>query len=523
MNNTHAAQLSANPAVGGVLVVHAPSGKTDDQAIQALTESTKGLRAPLLVCAMGETTGSLHRARLATAGLAVFATPEQAVRGFQHLVLDRRNRAAARELPASTVLALSPDRQTVRRLFDRVRSAGRLALMQDEALDILAAYGVPVVPTRVVATQEDAVTAAALLGYPAVVKLRQAVPPGSRESSGLALDLHDAAEVAAAAQLLSARGERRGHELPTLLVQRQSMRSRELAVRVADDPTFGPTISFGQGGTVGERGRDLAMDLPPLNLPLAHALIGRSRAGAVLGQDLRDRPAANVAAVADAVVRISQLVVDFPELAAIEVNALFADTQGVVAADAWMRLREAGDPGGMLAIAPYPAELVETCTLGGERLTIRPIRPEDAEAHGAFFRRLSPQDIRYRFFSAIRELSQEQMARLTQVDYDREMAFIAVREDTGETVGVARLVCETDGPSGEFAVIVQADMKGRGVAAHLMRRLIAWARGRSLGEIVGQVLADNAPMLAFIRHLGFSIRRMPEEPDVMEARLLLAE
>jgi acetyltransferase len=159
--------------------------------------------------------------------------------------------------------------------------------------------------------------------------------------------------------------------------------------------------------------------------------------------------------------------------------------------------------------------------LGRERITIRPIRPEDAQAHGAFFSRLSPEDIRYRFFSAIRELSAEQTARLTQVDYDREMAFIAVREASGDTVGVARLVCETGTDHGEFAVIVQADMKGRGLASRLMRSLIDWARAQGMRAVVGQVLADNPPMLAFVRRLGFRVRRMPEEPDVMEVRLEL--
>ncbi|MBN8899895.1 MAG: GNAT family N-acetyltransferase, partial [Rhodospirillales bacterium] len=225
--------------------------------------------------------------------------------------------------------------------------------------------------------------------------------------------------------------------------------------------------------------------------------------------------------VAEVLVRISQLVVDFPEIAALEAGSLFADAQGVVAADAWIALRPTDAPPVRLAIAPYPAELLERWDARGERFTIRPIRPEDAEQHGAFFRRLSPEDIRYRFFSAVRELSAEQMARLTQVDYDREMAFVAEREATGETVGVSRLVCEPDGRTGEFAVIVQADMKGRGLASHLMRRLIAWAATRGLSEVVGQVLADNAPMLAFVRHLGFTVRRMPEDPEVMEARLAL--
>jgi acetyltransferase len=368
-----------------------------------------------------------------------------------------------------------------------------------------------VVPSRIVTSPDDAADAALLLGFPAVVKLRQSVRPGARASGGLALDLHDAREVAGAAHRLGG---------PQLLVQRQAVRWRELRVHVADDATFGPIISFGQGGTTADIVGDVAADLPPLNLPLAHALIGRTRAAATLGR-FRDNPAANEPAVAEALVRISQLIVDFPEIAELDLNPLIVDTDGVVAADAWLSLRDAGDRGGGLAISPYPTELVEHWVASdGERLVVRPIRPEDAEQHGAFFSRLSPQDIRFRFFTAMREMSPEQMARLTQIDYDREMAFLAVREATGETVGVARLVCE-DERSGEFAIIVQQDMKGRGVASHLMRRLIAWARARGVSNVVGQVLADNVPMLAFVRHLGFTVRRMPEEPDVMEARLTL--
>jgi acetyltransferase len=174
-----------------------------------------------------------------------------------------------------------------------------------------------------------------------------------------------------------------------------------------------------------------------------------------------------------------------------------------------------------MAIAPYPVELTEHRLVGPDRMTIRPVRPEDAAEHMAFFHRLSPQDIRFRFFSAMREMSPELTARLTQIDYDREMAFIAVNETNGQTVGVARLACDPDGRSAEFAVIVQADMKGRGLATHLMHRLVAWARTRGLTEVVGQILADNQPMLTFIRHQGFSVRRMADDPEVMEAKLAL--
>jgi acetyltransferase len=511
--------LAARPQIGGVLVVHAPLGQQDEATIASLCHPPPDLRAPLLVCAMGETTGAIHRTTLARAGMPVFATPDQAVRGFQHLVRDHRNREAARELPASTVLKLAPERDWVQRRIEQARVAGQLSFTQDEALAVLSAYGIPTVPTRFAASPMDAAAAADLLGYPGVVKLRDTAAPADRLPGSLVFDLHDASQVVAACQKLFARKVRPGGT-DELLVQRHAGRGRELAIRVSDGATFGPTISFGAGGTM-PNPEDLAADLPPLNLTLAQGLIRRSRTGAMLTEPLRDRPPANAAAVAEVLVRISQLIVDFPEIAVLDVPSLFADADGVLAADAWLRLRGLQEPLVRLAIAPYPSELTEHRQVGGERITIRPIRPEDAQAHAAFFSRLSPQDIRYRFFSAMRELSAEQTVRLTQVDYDREMAFLAVREATNETVGVCRLACDADGRSGEFAVIVQADMKGRGLASHLMHRLIDWARSRGLQQIEGQILADNQPMLAFIRHLGFSLRRMPDDPEVMEAQLWL--
>jgi acetyltransferase len=510
-------EMAARPDLGGVLVVHTPQGQADEAAIAALTVPHQELRAPVLLCVMGETTGAPHRAMLARAGLPVFGTPDQAVQGFEYLVQDRRNREAARELPPSAVLDLAPEKQRVRRSFALVRRSGRLALTQDEALDVLSAYGIPIVPTRFAAGPVDVADAAALLGYPAVVKLREDVAPAERPPGGLVFDLHDAAQVTAAARLLTAQAHRRGIS-GEMLVQRYVARAREVSVRVTDDATFGPTITFGAGGTL-PNPTDRAVDLPPLNLVLARGLIQRCRTGAMLGQPLRDRAPASSEAVAQTLVRISQLIVDFPEIAVLDVPSVFVDQNGVLAADAWLRLRAPDEQARRLAIAPYPVELIQHLEIGGEAMTIRPIRPEDANEHTAFFARLSPQDIRYRFFSALRELSPEQTVRMTQVDYDREMAFVAVNDATGDTVGVSRLACEPNGRSGEFAVIVQADMKGRGLASLLMRRLIDWARMRGLSEVVGQVLADNAPMLAFVRHLGFSVRRMADDPSVMEATL----
>jgi acetyltransferase len=505
--------LANDPDIGGVLVVHAPG---QDSAIEPLCHPPPGLQAPILTCAMGETTGSAHRAALAKAGIPVFATPDQAVLGFSHLVQNRRNREAARELPPRDVLTLAPDKAWVQRIF-AASTNGRLT--QDQALDVLTAYGIPIIPTRLVTEPADAADAATLLGYPVVIKQRTHDAPEDRPLGGLVFDLNDRDAVIPAARLLSARTRRRGED-GALLVQRHAGRGRELAIRMRVDPTFGPVIGFGPGGTH-VLPCDEAIDLPPLNLALARGLIARSPIGTTLEKPLRDRPAANGLAVAETLVRISQLIVDFPDIAALQIPSLFVDSQGIVATDAWIRLAAPGEILCPLAIAPYPAYLIEHRTIGPEKFTIRPVRPEDAQAHTAFFARLSPEDIRYRFFSTMRELSPELTARLTQVDYDREMAFIAVREATGDTVAVARLACEPGGESGEFAIIVQPDMKGRGLASHLIDRLKDWARHQGLKRITGQILADNHPMLSFIRHQGFAVHRMPDDPEVMEAEITL--
>lgn len=514
-----AALLAGAPEVGGVLAVHAPTGSADAAGMAALTAAAKALRVPLIVCAMGETTGAAHRRQLADAGIPAFAAPEAGVRAFAHLVQDRRNRAAAARLPSSRVLEVAPDREAVAEVFARVRAAGRLALAQDESLEVLAAYGIPVIPTLVAGTPKDAASASRSLGFPVVLKRRRTERSDGRGHGALVLDIVNGDGAARAAAMLMRSGD------ASVLVQRQVGRTRELLVRVVPDALLGPMIVFGLGGTAAGVFGDLAADLPPLDLPLAHALIGRTRVARTLGA-LHDLPAADTDAVAGTLVRVSQLVVDFPEIAELDVNPLFAAADGVSAADAWLALRAEGSPGAALALAPYPAEWVEAFDARGERLTIRPIRPEDAEAHAAFFGRLTPEDVRYRFFSALRSLSPQQIVRLTQVDYDREIAFVAVRPGQygapDETVGVARLVGEGEGMDAEFAVVVQPDMKGRGVATRLMQLLIAWGKAKAVSAVVGLVLRDNAPMLGFMRHLGFAVAPVPDDPEIMEARLTLA-
>lgn len=559
------AMISAEPGLGGVLAVLAPTGIADEAGVAALAACACATRLPLLACVLGESTGAALRGVLADAGLPVFASPEQAVRGFLHLVQRHQAGAAARELPPGTVADLHPDLAAARALLDGAARQGRAALWPEEALSLLAAYGIAVPPWRIAHDPDAAAAAAVAVGLPVSVVRRapheevvrraphQEVARGAprQEAEGQAadqagpavpvnpavpvdpagpaadgpdarpvdcLDAVDAAGAAAAARLLLADGSAHG-----VLVRRRPPPARALAVDVADDPVFGPAIAFGPGAWAARLVHDLAYELPPLNLVLAQALVGRTDVGRLLST-VADTAAASRDAVADTLVRISQMLVDLPAIATLHVDPLLATAAGVVAVEAHVRLRPGPAPQAAdLAIAPYPDRLAHAWTSrAGQGFLLRPIRPEDAQAHDALFHRLGPEDIRYRFFGGHTQLSAEQTVRLTQIDYVREMAFVAVREGSRETVGVSRLLRPGPGErtaDAEFAVLVEPAAKGQGLATALMRCLLAWAAEQGVARVTGLILSENAPMLAFARRLGFAVQRDPDDPEVMQATL----
>ena len=294
----------------------------------------------------------------------------------------------------------------------------------------------------------------------------------------------------------------------------------ELIAGMSVDPTFGPLLMFGAGGTAVEVVRDTAHALPPLDLNLAHDLMRQTRVWRLL-QGYRDRPAADVAAIAEALVRLGYLVARHPEIREVDINPLLADETGIVALDARVRVEDpAGHPRVPMAIRPYPSEWVTEAQVepvGSVR--IRPIRPEDEALYAAFFARLTPEDQRLRFFTARPDLSHRFLARLTQIDYAREMAFVAVAEATGELLGVVRFVADPDYVQGEYAILVRSDLKGRGLGWRLMQHLIAYARTEKIEQLYGCVLAENATMLRMCRELGFSVE--PEPGDAAVRRVVL--
>jgi acetyltransferase len=517
-----AALLSSAPEVGGILVVHAPSGGDDSVAIEALVACAKTVHVPLLIAALGEANGLAHRHRLAAAGLASFDSPEAAIGGFRLLLRNRRNRAAARELPSSAVLRVPPDQATAKTLVDQAYAAGQEALVQNEALAVLAAYNIPVLPSRLVTTPADATTAARALGFPVVLKAVHPSMPVNRLAGSIAIDLPDAAAVH---RTVTEMRTRLAAEDPALasaafLVQPQA-NGRPLRIRVSDHPVLGPILCFGAGAGDPDDVSGLAAELPPLNLVLARALIARSAVAASLAAH-RGTPAADLEAVAATIVRVSQLIIDRPEILALELDPVFAHARGVIAASARITLRPPGATRPPLIISPYPSELISHYTAKGQNFLLRPIRPEDADAHAAMFARFTVEDLRYRFFSAVRSMPPEQINRLTDIDYAREMAIIAVRESTGETAGTARLVRnDTDGTQAEFAVAVEPAAKGLGLATALLGAVLDWGRAQGVVDVSGQILADNAPMLAFVKRLGFTVTHIPGEAETVEARLTL--
>ncbi|HIJ62197.1 MAG TPA: GNAT family N-acetyltransferase, partial [Rhodospirillaceae bacterium] len=341
---------------------------------------------------------------------------------------------------------------------------------------------------------------------------------------GVVLNLAGPFEVEKAGNLML---ERVGVKFPEaridgFTVQRMANRAgaHEIIIGVSTDPIFGPVLMFGQGGTAVEIIHDFAIGLPPLNTSLARDLIERTRIAKLL-HGYRDRPAVDLEAITLSLIKISQLIIDIPQIVELDINPLFADASGVIAVDARIRLDPASTGSERLAIQPYPKDLEEVVTLkNGRTVLLRPIRPEDEPNHHQFVSRLTPEDIRFRFFGLVGELPHTEMARLTQIDYDREMAFIAVPLDDGvnETWGVVRTMCDPDNEKAEFAVVVRSDLKDTGLGRLLMNKIIRHCKVRGTGQIVGQVLHDNIRMLKFIETLGFKRIRLVEG-EIVEVAL----
>jgi acetyltransferase len=514
--------LSGDNDQRAVLFIQAPTAIVPSSEIaRALLPAVTAAPRRVLGCWLGD--GAVKEARqiFRDAGVPDFDTPEEAVRAFSFLRTYRLNQEALLQTPPAHSAARPVDLPRIRAIVSAVLASGRDLLTEPEAKDLLQAAGLSVVATRVVGPDAaQAQAAAADIGFPVVLKILSHTISHKSDVGGVRLNIGSAAELgeACASMLARVRELQPDADVQGFTVQRmvRLKHAHELIIGASVDPVFGPVILFGQGGTAVEVLADRALSLPPLNTPLALAQIARTRVAKLL-RGYRDEPAADVQSVAQVLVAVSQLLADLPELAELDINPLLVNHEEVVALDARVRI-SAKRPAGAehFAIQPYPQHLVESWAWQGEAITLRPIRPEDEPQHRRFLEQIDPEDIRLRVFYSRRTIEHSELARLTQIDYAREMAFIATRptaNDGEETLGAVRATVDPDNQSAEFGVIVRSDLKGSGLGRRLMTKIIEHLRERGTQRIVGTVLRENTGMLELARGLGFQESADPGDPD----------
>jgi acetyltransferase len=519
--------LLADPGVDAVLFLHAPTAIVPSAAIARVSAPLlAAARCGAFACWLGGEAVREANAIFHAAGIPTYATPEDAVRGFLQMATYRRNQDLLMQTPPSIAEEFISDTAAARGVIEAALASGRALLTEPEAKRILSAYGIPVVETRVVRDIEDAVREAQALGFPVALKILSPDISHKSDVGGVALNLESPAQVRAAGEGMQKRCRelRPGAQLDGYTVQAMVRRAgaHELIAGMTTDATFGPVLLFGQGGTGVEVIGDRAVALPPLNLALAEDLVSRTRVAKLLA-GYRDRPPADRRALCLTLVKLSQLVADLPELAELDVNPLLADGDGVIALDARIRVARAAAAGAArFAIRPYPRELEEWTEFDGRRVLLRPIRPEDEPQHREFLGRISPEDIEFRFFHAKRGFEHPELARFTQIDYDREMAFIASAAGAAgaaETLGVVRAIADPDNTSAEFAILVRSDLKGRGLGHTLLDKIVRYSRKRGTRRLCGEVLAGNRQMIALAASLGFELQDAPEDPRVVRMTL----
>lgn len=517
-----------------VLVLNCPTAVTDSlaaaHAVMETITANKTRRHPVLTSWLGDGTAAEARRLFAGHRVPTYDTPSHAVRAFLDLVEYRRNQELLMQTPPSVPEDFQPDDITVRKIIARAVAEKRDWLSEHEAKRVLAAYGIPVVDTRKADTPEEAAHCAEVIGGPLALKILSPDITHKSDVGGVTLHLTEPSEVKAEAEAMLARVHAAVPDarIDGFTVQEMAVRpdAYELIVGMTENELFGPVLLFGEGGIGVEVVEDYALALPPLNMRLASEMMGRTRIWKQL-QGYRSRAAVDLDAVAMTLNKVSQLIVDFPEIAELDINPLLADADGVLALDARIKVGPSAMTGAQrLAIRPYPKRLEDTITIkDGRSFQVRPILPEDEPLVHHMVANQTPEDLRLRFFAPLKRLSHQAAARLTQIDYDREMGLVAIGPDpeTGETImfGVVRITADPDNLRAEYAVMVRSDMKGQGLGYQLMNRILDYARSRGIKEVYGEVLRENTSMLGMCRALGFIRKENLDEPGVVEVRIEL--
>jgi acetyltransferase len=524
--------LLADKANDAVLVLNVPTALASPAATaQAVADTVTRYRAavvrPKPVFAVWVGSDETVAAKFSSAKIPNYATEAEAIYGFTHLVRYAETRDALMQTPPSLPTSFVPDVAAARAVVEKTLSNGRRWLDPIAAAQVLTAYAVPTVPVVLARDPEQAAAVAKpflAAGQSVAVKIQSPDIVHKSDIGGVRLGLTSEVAVrdAAADIIARARQAKPDAEITGVIVQPMIVRPRahELLVGLADDPTFGPVLAFGQGGTAVEAIDDKALALPPLDLVMASNLIARTRVFRLL-KGYRNVPPAKTEDIALTLVKLAQLAADVPEIRELDINPLLADETGVLALDARIAvapldpaMKRAGSYG-RFAVRPYPSEWERQLALvDNSKIFVRPIRPDDEAVLRAFLEKITAEDLRLRFFAPIKDFSHAFLARLTQLDYARAIAFAAFDKPGGDLLGVVRLHADANHEKGEYAILIRSDLKGRGLGWVLMELMIRYARTEGLTAIEGQVLKDNVTMLQMCRELGFSVADDPEDGTI---------
>lgn len=505
----------------GILVIMAPQALTDPKPVaEALAESEKGKNFPIFASWIGGEKMEPAVDILNHSEIPTYETPERAIRAFLHMVQYGLNLEMLSEIPSKLSRELTFDHSKANELIQNHMKQNGNFLSETESKEILAAYGIPVNPTKTATTEDEAAVLAEEIGFPVALKLVSPDISHKTDADGVHLNLKSGDAVREAYQKImeGAKNYKPDAEIIGVTIQNSIDKpDYELLIGAKTDVSFGPVILFGMGGIFTEVVKDRQLGLPPLNRLLARRQMENTSAYKLL-KGYRNRPPADIEALEAILISVSQLMIDFPQIAELDMNPVIVKDGKPWAVDARIRLEEPSHPSPMhLVISPYPSEYeFHETTNDGRKLFIRPIKPEDAALFEELFGVLSPTSIYFRFFSTIKEISPAMLARFTQIDYDREIALVALEEETEKEkmLGVARVFGDPDGIKGEFSILIGDPWHGQGIGAKLLGRVLKIAQEQNYEMIWGSVLRENRNMIALGKKLGFITKSGTDHNEV---------
>ena len=509
--------------VDAIMVIHVPSAFVSSRDVAGAIVNTIGQsRKNIFTVWLGENAPKEARRIFAISNIPTYETPGEAVRIFMDLVKFRRNQELLMETPDSVPKEFIPNPEPAKIIVKNALKENRDTLSLPELKEVLSLYSIKMPESRFVESIEDVPLIAREIGFPLCVKISSKDIQDPQEIGAVAWDLEKEEDVKKAAEAILTRAikNRPEAQIDGFIVQKMFRRPEafQLFAGFHEHEIFGPVIFFGQGGS--DINRDLAAGFPPLNMTLAKEVITHTQISRHL-KEAASSGRVDLDALRLTLVQLSQLTIDVPQIKEIFINPLIADSSGVLALDAKAKIAETNLTGAArLVIRPYPEYLEEYVSLpSGLNVHIRPIRPEDEEKHKRFMDKLSEYDIRMRFFAFVHEFTHSQLAHLTQIDYDREMAFIAINlnegEDKGETIGEVRAYFDPDNTTAEFAIVVRTDLKLKGLGTILLDKMIRYCKMRGTKILMAYTLRDNKAMQALGKKLGFKIKSDPDDPETI--------